>query len=134
MRNFGKVIRVALHYPFSIVAAFLCSLAVGVLWGGNIAALYPFVEVVFRGESFHGWMERRVTTGEETCTSLTKSIGDLEQKLAQIPDAQRAELTDNLPWNVPAWRPKKRASFARAGARIWCAAISPTIHSRTWCW
>jgi ATP-binding cassette subfamily B protein/subfamily B ATP-binding cassette protein MsbA len=96
MRNFGKAIRLALQYPASIVAAFLCSLAVGVLWGGNIAALYPFVEVVFRGESFHGWMERRVTTGEETCTSLTKSIGDREQKVVRTPDAQRAELIRQL--------------------------------------
>jgi subfamily B ATP-binding cassette protein MsbA len=99
MRNFGKVIRIALRYPFSIAAAFLCSLAVGVLWGGNIAALYPFCEVVFRGESFRGWMERRVTTGEETCVALTKTIGDLEQKLARTPDAQRANLTAQLAMN-----------------------------------
>ncbi len=96
MRNFGKAIRLALRYPFSIVAAFLCSLAVGVLWGGNIMALYPFVEVVFRGESFHRWMDRRVATGEEACASLTKGIGELEEKLAQAPDAQKVELNKQL--------------------------------------
>jgi ATP-binding cassette, subfamily B, bacterial MsbA len=90
MRNFLKVLRLALRYPFSIVGAFLCSLAVGVLWGGNIAGLYPFVEVVFRGESFHTWMERRVATDEEAIAGLQTSVAELERKHAQQPPGVRA--------------------------------------------
>lgn len=96
MRNFLKVLRLAVRYPFSIVGAFLCSLAVGVLWGGNIAGLYPFVEVVFRGDSFHAWMDRRVTADEQTLAQLQTSVTALQQGLAQQPAADQVNATLRL--------------------------------------
>ncbi len=96
MRNFIKVLRLAARYPFSIAGAFLCSLAVGVLWGGNIAGLYPFVEVVFRGDSFHVWMDRQVASEVETVVGLQKSVGELERAAAETPPAGQDELVVQL--------------------------------------
>ena len=60
MAAFGRVIRLALQYRFSAIAALLCALAVGVFWGANISVVYPFVEVIFQGKSFHDWIDDRI--------------------------------------------------------------------------
>ena len=44
MKNFLRVLRLSLRYRFTFVASIVCALGVGVLWGGNIGAVYPFVE------------------------------------------------------------------------------------------
>ena len=46
MRNFYRVIALAFHHRFTVAATLLCSFAVAVLWGGNITAIYPVVDVI----------------------------------------------------------------------------------------
>ncbi|OHB81508.1 MAG: hypothetical protein A2V98_01275 [Planctomycetes bacterium RBG_16_64_12] len=74
MKNFARVVRSALRYRYSIALSVICSVMVGILWGANIAALYPFVEVVFRGESFHDWADRQVADRQKACDELTGAI------------------------------------------------------------
>ena len=60
MKNFGRVLRMTLRYRGTFLAATVCALLVGVLWGGNIGTVYPFIEVAFRGESLEGWVTAKI--------------------------------------------------------------------------
>ena len=51
MRNFYRVIALAFHHRFTVAATLVCSLAVAVLWGGNITAIYPVVDVIMNNKS-----------------------------------------------------------------------------------
>ena len=46
MNNFYRVITISFRHRFTVAASLFCSLAVAVLWGGNITAIYPIVDVV----------------------------------------------------------------------------------------
>ncbi len=63
---------------------------VAVLWGGNIGAVYPMVEISFKGESLPQWADRQII-------DYQKQVAEADAKLAQLPaDAKEARSTLNL--------------------------------------
>jgi ATP-binding cassette subfamily B protein/subfamily B ATP-binding cassette protein MsbA len=60
----------------------------GILWGGNIGALFPFVETVFRGQSLHDWIDREIAAAETKSAILRQQLTDRHQP--DTPDAARA--------------------------------------------
>ncbi len=80
MKNLVRVIRLAFGYRRCLVASVVCSLMVGALWGGNIATLYPLVEIVFRGDSFHDWSDEQVASRERSCREIEAAIAILERE------------------------------------------------------
>ncbi|MGQ9769182.1 MAG: ABC transporter ATP-binding protein [Thermogutta sp.] len=85
MSHFLQVVQIALRRPIWIVGITVTALIVGVLWGGNISAIYPVVEVAFRGESLHYWIDLKIQECEQ-------EISRIEQELA-IPDASAVPAT-----------------------------------------
>ncbi|MFO0870095.1 MAG: ABC transporter ATP-binding protein [Pirellulales bacterium] len=78
MKNFGRVLRLALGYPWTIAGIVLSSLVVAALWGGNIGVLYPVVEVSISGQSLQQWVDKKIDGAAVQCQ-------ELEAKLAQVP-------------------------------------------------
>ncbi len=78
MKNLMRALRMAFKYKVSLIGSMVCCVLVAALWGANISALYPFVEVVFKGESLHEWVDDRVASAEEIIEKNEKTIADLE--------------------------------------------------------
>lgn len=87
MNHFLRALRDAVKsWPF-LLAAFLCSAGVAGLWGANIAALFPIIEVTLNGESLQSWNGRRLTDAERRIEVGTAEIADLEAVVAAAPVA-----------------------------------------------
>lgn len=85
------------HYRWSIVGSVICSLMVGVLWGANIGAVYPFAEIIFDGQSLHQWAERETVNCQEQIARLRKNIDGYDKEIAETEDpAMRAEINRRL--------------------------------------
>jgi len=83
MNQFLRALRDAIKsWPF-LLAAFLCSAGVAGLWGANIAALFPIIEVTLNGESLQSWNERRLTDAQNRIEASTAEVTDLESSLAK---------------------------------------------------
>lgn len=82
MRYLLRTVRISFRYPVALTCAMICSLLVGVLWGANIGVLYPFVEIVFSGESMQQSLHRKLDAAEE-------SAEELRQKMAAVKQQQR---------------------------------------------
>lgn len=91
MNNFGRSLRLALEHRLVFAGSVFCAIAVAVLWGGNIGAVYPFVEVVFRGQSLQKKVAEEVDKAELKIQKLDERIAYLQQQLA-LPDAERASI------------------------------------------
>lgn len=89
MKNFAKAIKESLHLAPAIILATLCSLGIACLWGGNISALYPVIEVTLNNESIQDWLEKRSDT-------LASQKEDIEKKLANAPPAEQPPLQGQL--------------------------------------
>src|SRR5688500_8669530 len=74
MNNFVRSLKIALRYPWMLAAAIASALAVALLWGGNIGAVYPLVEISLNAESLPAWAERSVA---ERRTKVAAAEADL---------------------------------------------------------
>jgi len=92
MKNFGRVLRLALRYRFSCVAAIVCALVVGLLWAANIGTIYPFVEVVFQGRSLQQWVDSEIADSRSNAAECTAAIDRLEAALAGAPPQQQPSI------------------------------------------
>ncbi len=65
-----------LKYRWSLVGSFFCCLCVAVLWGANLGAVYPFVEIVLHDKSLHEWVDDRA---EKSVAAIAKLEGEIAE-------------------------------------------------------
>lgn len=93
MHYFLRALREAAKSWPLLAAAFLCSSGVAALWGANIAALFPIIEVTLNGDSLQTWNDRRIKGAEERIEAAGKERKDLEDALASGTLAADATVT-----------------------------------------
>ncbi|MGA2031485.1 MAG: ABC transporter ATP-binding protein [Thermoguttaceae bacterium] len=92
MTNFNRVIRMAFQYRVTLVGALISALAVAVLWGGNVGAVYPFVQVALLGESLQQWVDGEIKKAHDTAAEKTAEVAQLQQNLARAAAGEQAPL------------------------------------------
>ena len=81
MHYFLRALRDAAKSWPLLLAAFLCSAGVAALWGANIAALFPIIEVTLNGESLQTWNTRRITETDVKIEAFRGEIDTLQTRL-----------------------------------------------------
>ena len=82
MRNFYRVIRLALRYRWSFAGTVLSALAVGILWGANIGTIYPFVEVAIRGRTLQQWADDKIDEARRNDIEYGRRAEQLQRGVA----------------------------------------------------
>lgn len=77
MQNIWRALKLSFKYKLTIITSVLCALFLAICWGGNIAAVYPLVQISFQGQTLNDWYQIKV--GEKT-TLLQK----IERELKEI--------------------------------------------------
>ena len=87
-----------LKYRWSLIGSFICCLCVAVLWGANLGAVYPFVEIVLHDKSLHEWVDDRSEKSTAAITELESKIAELKadgglgDQIALPPDLSRRHI------------------------------------------
>jgi subfamily B ATP-binding cassette protein MsbA len=82
MSNFGRVLRLSLKHRAAFIASILSALVVGVLWGGNIGGLYPFIEMARENRNFQDWIAIQIQDSQNHIARETATIVQIEGELA----------------------------------------------------
>src|SRR5688572_18039886 len=90
MKNLLRAARLALRHYWTLAGAVACSLVIALFWGANIGTVYPFVEVIFKNDSLHDWIDRQIQEGEKKADESRATIAGLEAELAAPPADERA--------------------------------------------
>ncbi|MDB2685728.1 ABC transporter ATP-binding protein/permease [Mariniblastus sp.] len=90
MKNLGRALRKTLKYRFSLLASFVCSLLVALLWSANLGAVYPFVEVVLTGHSLHDWVDQEAEKSETLIAERQETLDSLHQRIEKLPSDHEA--------------------------------------------
>ncbi|MDR1494291.1 MAG: ABC transporter ATP-binding protein/permease [Planctomycetaceae bacterium] len=85
MNNLYRAIRKTFKYKGSIVLAMCCALGIGLLWGGNITIILPFIDLTFKGGNLHDWVDRQIEEQEKHKSELKKQIVLLEKNVPNDP-------------------------------------------------
>ncbi|MEQ1824443.1 MAG: ABC transporter ATP-binding protein [Pirellula sp.] len=79
MKNFWTAIKDSLHHSPAIVLATLCSVGIAFLWGSNIGALYPVIDMTLHGESMQSWLEKKIDQQQADIDELDGWIEMLDE-------------------------------------------------------
>ena len=96
MKNFARAVRLTLPHRMTLIAVFLTALLGGVLWGANIGAVGPFVEVIIHGRSIPAWIDEEIKETRTTIAELQASIDQLEQQLVRLADGEKKQTEREL--------------------------------------
>ena len=89
MRNFLRVLRLALRRRFTFALTMFCSLVVALLWGSNLGLIKPIVDVTFSGKSPHKWADDQVIEAAKVVTDLEKKVADAQLELPKLSPADQ---------------------------------------------
>lgn len=122
MKNLFRAIRLALRRRWTLAGAIACSCVVALFWGANIGTVYPFVEVIFQGDSLHDWIDQQIDRAEKKSGDIQSTIAGLEQELAAAPAGEARRL--RLALGVEQTRLEAEQASLMASRRI-----APLIHA-----
>ncbi len=92
MKNLGRALRVAMEQRLLLAATLFCALMVGILWGGNITAVYPFAAVAFEGRPLQEWVADEITGSEDIIADLEAQRASLREQMVSATTEERSEL------------------------------------------
>ncbi len=81
MKNFLRALRMARQHWLSVVLAAVCSFAVAALWGANIGAFYPILEVTINGQSMQEWVDEELDKRSQAIVEVEASIAAQKQAM-----------------------------------------------------
>ncbi len=111
----------ALRYRCTFLASVFCALVVGLLWGGSISAVYPFVQVAFQNESLQQAVDSKIEKALEESAKLGAKIERLNQQLA----GSRPETQDEIRSDLDTAEFDLAAEQKAVG---WYRRIQPYVH------
>ena len=83
MNSFGRVVRLALAHRITFALSVVCALGVAVLWGGNITAVYPLVEIVLDNKDGSEWVADEIAITERSIMELTAEAATIQESLSR---------------------------------------------------
>ncbi len=87
--NFWKIVKTSFRNRWTIFFCIVTAVGVGVLWGMNLSAVFPFMQITFKGQTMQDWVDNSVTECETR-------ISDFEKRLAEgVSDEKARALIEN---------------------------------------
>lgn len=84
MKNFLRALRMASQYWMSVTLAAVCSFAVAALWGANIGAFFPILEVTIRNKSMQQWVDEELAKHSQAMLAVEADITERKTALANL--------------------------------------------------
>ena len=64
MNSFNRALRIALAHRVNVRCCLLTSIVIAVLWGGNLTAVFPVVDVIMNDQSLPQWIDQKIAESE----------------------------------------------------------------------
>jgi len=96
MRFFFKAILLSFRYKWTILASVMNALLIAVFWGASISTIYPFMEVIFEGETICSWVDNRIVKAEVESQQLQAEVNELQTELENADPEQRGAISGKI--------------------------------------
>jgi ATP-binding cassette, subfamily B, bacterial MsbA len=84
MKNYFRAVRLSLKYRWNLVGILGTSLLVALLWGANIGAVYPFMQVILNGGSIKAMLNDKADDLEASlANSASPSLADNSERASE---------------------------------------------------
>jgi ATP-binding cassette subfamily B protein/subfamily B ATP-binding cassette protein MsbA len=114
MHNFSRALKVALTHRVNIAACVFTSAVIAVLWGGNLTAVFPVVEVIMNDHSLPDWIDQKIDESQTEVKDSTRWLAQLEKlkgsnaveihkRIQAEVDRRKRELEDHIKKSAGSW-------------------------------
>ena len=83
MHNFNRALKLALAHRVNVVACVFTSAVIAVLWGGNLTAVFPVVEVIMNDHSLPDWIDQKIAESQTEVDDSHRWLAQLEKLQGQ---------------------------------------------------
>src|SRR3954462_809139 len=87
MHNFKRAFKLALAHRVNVVACMISATVVALLWGGNLTAVYPVVEVIMNDHALPDWIDQKIDDANQ-------QVEDSKEWLSRLEKLQGENATD----------------------------------------
>jgi ATP-binding cassette subfamily B protein/subfamily B ATP-binding cassette protein MsbA len=94
--SFGRVVRIAMSNKFTFAASIVSAMAVAMLWGGNVGAVYPFVEVGLLNQTPQELVNKRFAESQRTVAEQTAALAQLNRRLAVAAENEQPDISHEI--------------------------------------
>ncbi|HMO15425.1 MAG TPA: ABC transporter ATP-binding protein [Pirellulaceae bacterium] len=129
-----RALRMAFKYRWSLCGSILLSFAVAVLWGANIGAVYPLIEVVFNHHSLADWAENRVATANAAADAAQQEIVRLQVEIDHLADSDARRTRTELLRLVSLEQAERQKAERSQFFLPWIQAWAPSTPFQTLLW
>jgi len=81
MKNLRRALGMAFRYKWSLVVSTICAFLVAVLWGANIGGVLPIIEIVFKGNSLHTMVDKRLERSDRVIAEAQTIVDQARKKI-----------------------------------------------------
>src|SRR5579864_2597467 len=78
MKNFFRLVGFAWPYRVRFWASLGCALLVAALWGANISAVYPLLQILFYSQNLQKWMAEKIDTSDAEIVAFDARLNELD--------------------------------------------------------
>src|SRR6185369_10168481 len=77
MKNFARLVRFAWPYRLRFGLSLVCALLVALLYGADIAAVYPLLKILFYNDNCQTWVAKEITLQEIEVRKIDSRLAEL---------------------------------------------------------
>lgn len=114
MNHFGRALQMAFAHRWNVFGCLLTSLAVAVLWGGNLTAVWPVVDVIMNDSSLPEWVDQKLAESEREASESRRWAEQLKELEGSEPAKIKARIAEEIEQ-----READLAAHAEAAAGVW---------------
>jgi len=90
MNNYTRALKIALAHRVNVAGCLLTSLIIAVLWGGNLTAVFPVVDVIMNDQSLPQWIDQKIAESDKEVVESSRWLAQLETlKSSKVDTIQR---------------------------------------------
>jgi ATP-binding cassette subfamily B protein/subfamily B ATP-binding cassette protein MsbA len=96
MHSFGRALKLALAHRVNVTGCVLTALVVALLWGGNLTAVFPVVDVIMNDQSLPQWIDQEIAESDAQVSDNRRWLAALEQLPLGQPGQIAAQLSGEI--------------------------------------
>ncbi|HEX5472698.1 MAG TPA: ABC transporter ATP-binding protein [Lacipirellulaceae bacterium] len=96
MRNFSRALKLALTHRVNVATCIFTSAVIAVLWGGNLTAVFPVVEVIMNDHALPDWIDQKIAESQQEVNDANSWLAQLEKLKADNPAEIRQRIQSEI--------------------------------------
>ena len=84
MKNLLRALRFSWPYRWRFFTSVFCAFMVALLWGANISAIYPFLNILGSDQNMQQWIAKQIADSDRLVDTLTADVEGLKKQQAEL--------------------------------------------------